>query len=295
MIILFSWYLFAQFALVVRGKELSAPSSWNIPIVKSSREERINRTTQAIEAFIASDNFFNSTQPPSNLIDTYWPYGAFLATISDFDILTNQTRYKKIAQQRLLPALQKTTPNISQYGYAATRAYLAYRDEAFLDIAEDYWSSNRTLTLSDEDVQSRSSPAKSKINSSVSLSCSEPGNEYTLAGGTFYSAYDKDPLTITIGATANYLTLSVSLATIKSKTDPKYIDLANKMGEFMLNALYKGGGIFYSFIPVGGSGCPSGQYSDMNSSAVSDAAVSMQALSLLALSSDTDYSHLMDV
>ncbi|KAJ8072059.1 hypothetical protein PM082_015617 [Marasmius tenuissimus] len=243
------------FAFAVRGKEQSVPSSWDISTVKSSHEERINRESETA----SSDLFVR----------------ALVYLISSF------------------PARSRT--NCNQYGCAATRAYLAYRDEAFLDIAEDYWLSNRTLTLSDEDVESRSSPAKSNINATTSLSCSKPGSEYTLAGGTFYSAYDNDPLAISIGATAHYLTLTVSLATIKSQTDLKYSDLVNRVGQFMLSALYKGGGIFYSGIPVGSPDCPTGQFSDMNNTAISEAAVSMQALSLLALSFNADNFHLTDV
>ncbi|KAK1233828.1 hypothetical protein PQX77_002994 [Marasmius sp. AFHP31] len=112
MIVLFSWYLLAQLILTVWGEELSVPSSWVKSTVEASREERINRAAEAIDAFIVSDALFTSIQPPSNLSSTYWPYGEFLALIADFDIFTNQTRYKRIAQERFLPALQQTTPNL---------------------------------------------------------------------------------------------------------------------------------------------------------------------------------------
>ncbi|KAK1221952.1 hypothetical protein PQX77_015242 [Marasmius sp. AFHP31] len=290
MIILLSWYFLAQLALAVRGKELSVPSSWN-STVEASREERITRTAEAIDAFIASDGRFTSPQPPSNLSDTYWPHGELLALIANFDIFTNQTRYKRIAQERFLPALQQTKPNLNRYGYAATRAYLAYRDEGFLDIAKDYWASNRSLMLSEEDVKSNSSSAKSKINSTMSLACSKPRSEpYTLAGGTFHSTNETD-LLITTGTTADYLTLTVSLANVSSNQDPAYMTSASQMGRFMLHTIYKGSGDFYSNIPVGKPDvgepdCPHRR--NDSHAAVSDAAVAMQALSILGLNTKDD-------
>ncbi|KAK1221950.1 hypothetical protein PQX77_015240 [Marasmius sp. AFHP31] len=295
MIVLFSWYLLAQLILTVWGEELSVPSSWVKSTVEASREERINRTAEAIDAFIASDALFTSTQPPSNLSDQYWPYGEFLALIADFDIITNQTRYKQIVQERFLPALQRTTLDTVivstligsklRYGYAATRAYLAYQDEGFLTIAKDYWASTKSFTLSDEDVQSRSSPAKSKINSNVSLSCSKPGSEYTLAGGTFHSTAQND-LFITTGTTADYLTFTVSLATVPSNLDPAYMILASQTGQFMRNTLQRGSVFFYSGVTPGDPDCPSRK--NTSDAPVSDTGVTMKALSLLTLSAKND-------
>ncbi|KAK1233830.1 hypothetical protein PQX77_002996 [Marasmius sp. AFHP31] len=299
MVLLLNYYLLAQLILTAWANNLSVPPSWVKPTVEASREERINRTVEAIDAFIASDALFTSTRPPSKLPDQYWPYGEFLALIADFDIFTNQTRYKPIAQERLLPALQRTTPdtvivsalpplivgNKFRYGYAATRAYLAYQDEGFLSTARDYWGTNRSLTISYADVQSNSSPAKSKVNAAMSMACSKPGSEYTLAGGTFHST-DQNDLLITTGSTADYLTFTVSLATVPSNLDPAYMTLASQMGQFMRTTLYQGSGTFYSKIPVGNSDCPLRR--NDSGTAVSDAAVTTQSLSLLTLSSKND-------
>ncbi|KAK1233822.1 hypothetical protein PQX77_002988, partial [Marasmius sp. AFHP31] len=284
MSILLRWYLFAQL-IIVWAEELSVPSSWGKLTMKGSREERIDRAAAAINALIKSDDFFTSSQVLNQLPETYWPYGEYLVVIANFDLFTNQTRYKQIAQQRFLPALRQTTPNLNRYGYAATRAYLAYQDEGFLEIAEDYWASNKSLTISDEDVQLRSSPAKSTINSTMSLSCSKTGNEYTLAGGTFHSTSETD-LLITTGTTADYLTLTVSFANVSSNPDPAYMTLASQMGQFVLHTIYKGSGDFYSNIPVGEPDCP--RRRNDNHATVSDAAVAMQALSILGLNTKDD-------
>ncbi|KAK1221955.1 hypothetical protein PQX77_015245 [Marasmius sp. AFHP31] len=295
MTILPRWCLLVPLALGVTGwgQELGVPSSWvKSTTAEASRDERVNRAAEAIDAFIASDSLFTSIQPPSNLSDSYWPRGEILALIADFDIFTNQTRYKRIAQQRFLAPLQQTTPKHSRYGYAATRAYLAYQDEAFLNLAKEYWASNRTLTLSDADVQARSSPAKSRINSNTSLACSKPGSEYTLAGGTFHST-DQSDLLITTGATSTYLTLTASLASILSNLDPTYINLASEMGHFILTALYKGSGLFYDNFAVGSLDCPN--RGDDNGLAVGGVAHSMRGLSLLALNSNSSDQRLMNV
>ncbi|KAK1224242.1 hypothetical protein PQX77_012864 [Marasmius sp. AFHP31] len=280
-----SWYLLTQLTLTVSVEELSVPPSWDKPTVEASREERINRTAAAIDALIAVDALFTSIQPPSDVFDKFWPYGAFLALTADFDIFTNQTRYKRIAEERFLPTLQRTTPDTNQYGYAATRAYLAYKDEGFLNIAKDYWASERNLTLSDADVESNSSPAKSKIDSSISLACSKPGDEFTLAGGTFHSR-DQNDLTITTGSTADYLTLTVSLGTVPSNLDPAYMTLASQMGQFMRNTLYNNSGAFYSGVGVGDPDCPT--RFDEGGIQVYYAASTMHSLALLALSSKND-------
>ncbi|KAK1221949.1 hypothetical protein PQX77_015239 [Marasmius sp. AFHP31] len=270
-----SWYLLTQLILGVRSEELSVPSSWDTSASKASREERINRTAAAIDAFIESDSLFTSAQPPSNLSDSYWPYGEFLALTANFDIFTNQTRYKEIAQERFLPALQQTTLDTSRYGYAATRAYIAYQDDRFLNTAKGYWTSSNSLTISE-----------SKFNSAINLTCSKPGSNYTLIGGTFHSTSDRDHL-ITTGATADYLTLTVSLATsVSSDPDPTYMFWASQTGHFIRTALYQGSGKLYNNIVVGNSDCPTRR--DSSNLALSDTAGTMQSLLLLASSSKNE-------
>ncbi|KAK1221945.1 hypothetical protein PQX77_015235 [Marasmius sp. AFHP31] len=75
--------------------------------------------------------------------------------------------------------------------------------------------------------------------------------------------------------------LTVSLATV-SNLDPAYMTLASQMGQFIQNTLYKESGVFYTGITVGSPDCPPRR--NDRDSVVSDAAVTMQSLSLLALS-----------
>ena len=138
MVTLLSWYFLAHLFLAVRARELSVPSSWNVRLsctplggtvnsriysasvqnstLKSPREERISRTAAAIDAFLKSDKFF--TQEGSRLsfrvlpTNDSWPYGTFLERLADFDIYTNNDRYKKVVLDRYLPALESFEPDL---------------------------------------------------------------------------------------------------------------------------------------------------------------------------------------
>ncbi|KAK1215034.1 hypothetical protein PQX77_022384 [Marasmius sp. AFHP31] len=287
MIILLSWYLLARLVLAAWGQELSVPSSW-IKTSNASREERINATASAIDAFLLSDTFFADGANGSLPANDSWPYGELLARLADFDLLTNQTRYKDVAQKRYLPALERLDPQAAlrdrSYAYAATRAYLAYQDEGFLRIAKDYWNSSQRLTISQADVRSGDLPAKPTVDSShIFLTCINKPSNFTLAGGTLQDGVpDGDDLWITLISTAGHLTLTVSLADIASDLDQTYIDPAKEQADFMLTALYKGDGVFHNWIRPDQKNCPSG---DDHSISLFDAGFSMQALSAFALAS----------
>ncbi|KAK1227669.1 hypothetical protein PQX77_009294 [Marasmius sp. AFHP31] len=281
-----SWHLLIpHLFFIVKSQELSVPPNWDKRAIYVSREERINLAAAAIDAFIQSDNF--QTQIVA-LPPTYWPYGEFLARMADFDIYTSQTRYKDVAQQHYLPALVRLKPDENRYAYALTRAWIAYKDEEFLNIARDYWTSTRHLTISQADIQSGTSLAKLTIDeSSIVLTCSanDHRGKISLVGGTFHNAINASDLTITLDSTAGYLTLTASLAAIESKPNETYIDLAKQQAEVMLNVLYgKSNGVFFGTVraledcPLGGS----------ETLALFNAAVSMQGLSLYALVSRSD-------
>jgi hypothetical protein len=46
------------------------------------------------------------------------------------------------------------------YGFAATRAYVAYHDDVFLQYAFDSWNSGRSYTMSDADIKAARMPLK---------------------------------------------------------------------------------------------------------------------------------------
>ncbi|KAL0577971.1 hypothetical protein V5O48_004007 [Marasmius crinis-equi] len=209
------------------------------------------------------------------LPESFWPYGEFLVQMADFDILTNQTRYKDVAQKQYLPAFQGFKAKQSRYGYAATRAYLAYNDPTFLAIARDYWETARPLTLSEAEVLSGKSSAKTKV--AISRNCTKlPG--VTLAGGTLHDSGDNTDLIITVSSTSDYLALSVSLATITG--NQTYTDLARQLAQFVLTVLYRGDGRLYDSTDAGDSkDCPRYSTRDI----ASDTGSILQGLSMLGL------------
>ncbi|SJL17368.1 uncharacterized protein ARMOST_20918 [Armillaria ostoyae] len=69
------------------------------------------------------------------------------------------------------------------YGYASARAYTAYKDPAFLDLAVTSWTTARRYTISKEQAASGTTDVK-QFN--LSLSCQGA----TLAGGTYWASLD---------------------------------------------------------------------------------------------------------
>ncbi|KAK7446658.1 hypothetical protein VKT23_014353 [Stygiomarasmius scandens] len=99
----------------------------------------------------------------SDLSDGDWAtFGHFLVEMAEFDILTNQTLYKDKIQGYFLTAEQQQQDFSSEttYGFAATRAYVAYHDDRFLQYAIDSWNSGRDYTMSDANIKAARLPPK---------------------------------------------------------------------------------------------------------------------------------------
>ncbi|KAL0569264.1 hypothetical protein V5O48_012707 [Marasmius crinis-equi] len=267
----------------VFGQDLPPIFPWRKPTIEASREERANISAAAIDMFIKSDDFFNFPVP---LPDDSWPYGAFLAEMADFDIFTGQTRYKEIAQKHYLPAFRTLIPRTSTYGYAATRAYVAYKDEEFLDIAQDYWNATRSLTLSEPETSSGRSLAKPSLR--ISKTCSKPGGVVSLAGGTFRRTGDNIDLNITSVATAEYLALTASLGVISS--NQTYFDLAPQMVHFLQTVTYRGSGLFYDVVDA-----KEGHNCNMSDSGPFDTGAAIQALSQVVTRNTSVMDFLQDI
>ncbi|KAL0577215.1 hypothetical protein V5O48_004781 [Marasmius crinis-equi] len=267
--------LFVTYKLSTYAKyRYHGPSSLK-PTITSSREERINRAAAAIDVFLQNDPFFTTDPTKNSLGETTWPYGELLTQMANFDILTNQTRYKDEAQLRYLPAFQGLKPKQTRYGYAAFRAYLAYQDATFLAIARNFWNVSHPLMLTEQEVASGKSAVKTKI--AISRNCSEiPG--VTLAGGTLHNSDDKGPM-ITLSSTADYLALSVSLAT-DDPSNQTYMNTARELAQFILTVLYRGDGQFFDYVNAqDGRDCERGRTHNI----ASEAASGVLGLSLLGL------------
>ncbi|KAJ7824493.1 hypothetical protein B0H13DRAFT_1919098 [Mycena leptocephala] len=99
--------------------------------------------------------------------EDYGVAGNFYSHLVDFDIVTNRAQYQDTLKQYFLlaqenrvnfsdPTLYKynSDPTTVPYGYAAARAYAAYKDPLFLAYAVDSWWFGRAQTIFTEDIES---------------------------------------------------------------------------------------------------------------------------------------------
>ncbi|KAF8075273.1 hypothetical protein FPV67DRAFT_625578 [Lyophyllum atratum] len=204
-------------ALAVEFPFFTSPSSWRKPDVTSSLDERISTTDDAIQRVIKTLEKVEFATP------------SFYALASDFDALTNQTRYKTVVDQYFSSVASdyKDTINTNTalgYGIAAIRAFAVYRNHEMLDLAINIWSHGRTYTISDADVNAGKITSKA-----FALAGSCEGA--TMAGGTFWITNENDS-TIFGDSTGQFFALSSYLANITSNLT--YLDAAKESGTFML-------------------------------------------------------------
>ncbi|KAJ6554697.1 hypothetical protein B0H19DRAFT_1029835, partial [Mycena capillaripes] len=124
--------------------------------------------------------------------DAYGTAGVLYSQLAEFDLATNQTKYADTLEQFF--SLASTTLSGFQaenftgelnYGHGAAVAFVTYKTQAFLKYAEQVWSTVKTFTLSQSDVDAGSIPLKEFT---ISPTC----GGITTAGGTFR---EKSPTT----------------------------------------------------------------------------------------------------
>ncbi|KAK7438648.1 hypothetical protein VKT23_017981 [Stygiomarasmius scandens] len=149
--------------------------------------------------------------------------------MAEFDIALNQTNYKNQLKDKLLMVgqVQPSSDDDITYGYAAMRAYAAYADKEFLDLAQINWQYGRQYTISDSDVAAGHMASK---DFSISVSC----NGATMAGGTFWNDHDS-PL-LNAAGTGSFLILSAALA--EATNNHIYLEAAAQSVDFIQNQLY---------------------------------------------------------
>ncbi|KAJ6559786.1 hypothetical protein B0H19DRAFT_1260480 [Mycena capillaripes] len=162
------------------GAKLASPS-WRSPRISTSVEDRVDIAGAAVDMAVSkldSDHQFD-------VQGLAWGVaGYFYSQMADFDIASNQTKYKDTLSQYFLRAStlranfsdelyafswdSTTRPDYCSvsldyglsYGHAAIRAYAAYKDQIFLDHAVQSWWFGRSYTLSDAGISSGKSDAK---------------------------------------------------------------------------------------------------------------------------------------
>ncbi|KAJ7117074.1 hypothetical protein C8R44DRAFT_627179, partial [Mycena epipterygia] len=146
------------------------------PNITTSLADRVSLASSAVEkaiSMLGSDGQFDGEQ--------YDAPGILYSQMAELDIATNQTKYQDSLEQ-YFPLAQNSRANFSDelgYGYAAVRAYAAYKNPVFLQYAVQSWWFGRTYTLSPDDIDAGKIAGK---NFTVEQFC----QGITMAGGTFF-------------------------------------------------------------------------------------------------------------
>ncbi|KAF9258508.1 hypothetical protein L218DRAFT_877091, partial [Marasmius fiardii PR-910] len=127
------------------------------PNITQTYEERVAIASASLDkgmGMIGSDGKFNDTARDDDRLPTL-----LLSQMAEFDMITQGGRYKTF----LMEWFSKTPVDTSirtlilylkllLYGYTAGRAYLAYKDDNLLTIAEKSWDLGRAYTVTENDV-----------------------------------------------------------------------------------------------------------------------------------------------
>ncbi|THV03949.1 hypothetical protein K435DRAFT_962088 [Dendrothele bispora CBS 962.96] len=219
------FYISVLWIFVATAQDFTPSSSWRKPTITISPEQRENIASAALEEAI--DHLNSAAQFDG---ESYGSAGALYSQMAEFDLLFNQTKYRDQLKSYFPLAEQARSSFLDEfvYGYAATKAYVAYKDEEFLTYAEISWNSGNEYTLSDDNVASQSMPFK---NFPISSSC----QGISMAGGTFHSTDPNDATLVGLG-TGSFLILSAAL--YEATNNQTYLEAANKSLNFIHAHLY---------------------------------------------------------
>ncbi|KAJ7323025.1 hypothetical protein DFH08DRAFT_712035, partial [Mycena albidolilacea] len=154
------------------------------PNITISLEDRINIAGAAIETAISK------LGPDAQFDGQSLGYaGQLYSQMAEFDIASNQTKYKDTLKEYFLKAPHRSSnfSDVLYYGHAGAMAYAAYKDQVFLDYAIQSWWFGQTYTLTSQQVAAGKTGVK---NITLSSQC----QEITMAGGTFHASSCSLPL-----------------------------------------------------------------------------------------------------
>ncbi|KAK0237333.1 hypothetical protein EDD85DRAFT_1024011 [Armillaria nabsnona] len=229
--LIFIWTLLALSSYSVAAQELRPSTTWRSPNITLSKEDRTSIASAALNEAItmlsqSNGQFVNST---------YEAGGTLYAQMAEFDRLTSQTTYKDMLKQYFTFAesgnhgfldVSSLQAGLS-YGYAAVRAYTAYRDPDFLTIAATSWASARRYTVSLEQAATGTMETKKFT---LASSC----NGTTLAGGTYSITDPNDP---NLDSLASGMFIVVSALLAEATSNQTYIDAAVESANFIQSHL----------------------------------------------------------
>ncbi|KAJ7812334.1 hypothetical protein B0H13DRAFT_2471204, partial [Mycena leptocephala] len=203
---LYGWTIVFHNLLAVLAVPGIVSSSWRKPNVTLSSSERIHLASAALEQ---SASIARTVEQ-------------FRATVyyemAEFDIATKQTTYAQELQQYLPSTTngEHKLAVIESLGHAAIRAYTAYKNSVFLELANQTWTYVRSYTISADEIVSGSMAGK---NFSLATICQGA----TMLGGTFDTDNTTDS-SVTGFASTYFFALSAFLAEATSL--PMYLDAA---------------------------------------------------------------------
>ncbi|PBK86085.1 hypothetical protein ARMGADRAFT_999255 [Armillaria gallica] len=209
----------------IAALDLTPSSSWRSPNITLSRDDRISIASSALEKAVSMLNQSNGQFSDG----IYGAAGRLYAQMAEFDRLTNQTNYKDDLKKyfTLAESVKPDFLDETNYGYAAARAYNAYRDPEFLAFAVTSWGSARRYTISKEQAATGSMDVK-QFN--LTTSCSGA----TLAGGTYCRTDSSD--TFLHGLASGYFLL-VSALLAEATSNQMYTDAAVESADFIQSHL----------------------------------------------------------
>ncbi|KAF7337078.1 Glycoside hydrolase family 76 protein [Mycena venus] len=208
-----------------------ASSSWRNSQIALSQEERVGIAGAAVDVAVS---MLNKDYQFGGL--AWGVPGDLYSQMADFDIASNQTKYKDTLTQLYFPHALTLRANFSDefvshirldyglsYGHAAIRAYAAYKDPVFLEYAVQSWWFGRSYTLADADVSSGKTEAKE-------FTIEEQCQGISMTGGTFHNTLPNDP-ELNALSTGHWFTLSALLG--EATSDPMYLTAAIQAQNFL--------------------------------------------------------------
>ncbi|KAJ7155125.1 hypothetical protein C8R46DRAFT_1196660 [Mycena filopes] len=155
--------------------------------------------------------------------------GEFAATLysemAEFDVVSNQTKYQVELKDYLSGSTksQQKSQEPESMAHASIRAYAAYKDPVFLQLANESWAFAQTYTLFGSAAASGSLGFK---NFTMNSACQAK----SMVGGTFDTTNATDT-SITAFASASFFAVSALLA--EATSDPVYLKAAFDSADFI--------------------------------------------------------------
>ncbi|KAG7100237.1 hypothetical protein E1B28_002011 [Marasmius oreades] len=247
--------------LILKAVLAQSPSLPSVTSANLTKERTYEELVTLASAAIDIDT--DAVPPNSNGILTFGDHFSITPVLhsqmAEYDILTHNTTYRDFLQVQLTQVsaevmnasdyqcqpfllfetfcciiistgsyILKSHSVWREYGYAASKAYIAYQDDRYMTIAQQLWDFGRSYSISDEEIESKKSARKS-------LSLRTECNGKSLLGGVFSNTNSTNGL-VDSSPSAAFFTLSALLGELTSNNT--YTQYANRTLQFLKNFSY---------------------------------------------------------